>query len=131
MSDKDNAHALTPLYSYECQVTNVVDGDTLDVEIDLGFNVALNERVRLNGVDTAEVYGVDHDSAEYQEGKEQSHAVKEWLQAGMMHTHTEYPYILYSEDFQIGKFGRVVGDIYSKHHDMWLTDFLKANYEVT
>lgn len=37
-----------------CRVTNVVDGDTCDVEIDLGFLVATRVRVRLLGIDTPE-----------------------------------------------------------------------------
>ena len=39
---------------FKAKVRRVVDGDTLDVEIDLGFNLTLNERIRLIGVDTPE-----------------------------------------------------------------------------
>jgi micrococcal nuclease len=35
-------------------VTNVVDGDTIDVEIDLGFDISFSSRVRLAGIDTPE-----------------------------------------------------------------------------
>jgi micrococcal nuclease len=45
------------LYSYPCKILRVVDGDTIDVELDLGFNIKMKERVRLLGVDTPEVYG--------------------------------------------------------------------------
>lgn len=41
-------------YLYNAIVTNVVDGDTIDVTIDLGFNIFTNMRLRLNGVDTKE-----------------------------------------------------------------------------
>jgi micrococcal nuclease len=42
-------------YEYHAKVTNVVDGDTIVVDIDLGFNVVLsNQSVRLLGVDTPE-----------------------------------------------------------------------------
>jgi micrococcal nuclease len=41
------------LYNYKACVNRVVDGDTIDVDIDLGFNIWLyNERVRLSGIDT-------------------------------------------------------------------------------
>ena len=46
----------------------VVDGDTLDLEIDLGMSVSVKERVRLIGINTPETFGVKQDSAEYQAG---------------------------------------------------------------
>lgn len=42
--------------TYECTVTRVVDGDTLDVEVDLGFAIFTKQRVRLSGVDTPEIF---------------------------------------------------------------------------
>jgi len=42
-------------YYYNCTLVKVVDGDTIDVDIDLGFDVVLaNQRVRLHGIDTPE-----------------------------------------------------------------------------
>ena len=43
------------MYEYRCKVLKVVDGDTVDVDIDLGFGTWLhNERVRIMGIDTPE-----------------------------------------------------------------------------
>ena len=43
------------MYEYKCKVLRVVDGDTVDVDIDLGFGVWLHkERVRIMGIDTPE-----------------------------------------------------------------------------
>lgn len=43
------------MYEYRVkQVTKVVDGDTIDVDIDLGFNISFSQRVRLAGIDTPE-----------------------------------------------------------------------------
>jgi micrococcal nuclease len=43
------------MYEYHVKkVTNVVDGDTIDVEIDLGFDISFSSRVRLAGIDTPE-----------------------------------------------------------------------------
>jgi micrococcal nuclease len=39
---------------YVKKVTKIVDGDTIDVEIDLGFDIAFSSRVRLAGIDTPE-----------------------------------------------------------------------------
>jgi len=42
-------------YYYNCTLDRVIDGDTIDVNIDLGFNVVLSkQRVRLHGIDTPE-----------------------------------------------------------------------------
>ena len=42
------------MYEYGCQVTRVVDGDTIDVILDLGFSILHKCRVRLYGIDTPE-----------------------------------------------------------------------------
>ena len=43
------------MYEYRCNVTRVIDGDTVDVDIDLGFGIWLRgERVRIMGIDTPE-----------------------------------------------------------------------------
>jgi micrococcal nuclease len=41
----------------------VIDGDTLDLDIDLGFHVTIRQRVRLRGIDTPELRGKDKDRA--------------------------------------------------------------------
>lgn len=46
-------------YFYEAKVINVVDGDTIDCLVDLGFYVSVEMRFRLNGVDTAELHSKD------------------------------------------------------------------------
>tara|TARA_R110000765_G_scaffold322872_1_gene414586 strand:- start:120 stop:485 length:366 start_codon:yes stop_codon:yes gene_type:complete len=46
---------MTSPYIYNCKVVRVVDGDTIDIDIDLGFSVILSkQRVRLAGIDTPE-----------------------------------------------------------------------------
>ena len=43
------------MYEYKCKIVKVVDGDTVDVDIDLGFGCWLrDERVRVMGIDTPE-----------------------------------------------------------------------------
>ena len=43
------------MYEYKCTVNKVIDGDTVDVDIDLGFGIVLtDERVRIMGIDTPE-----------------------------------------------------------------------------
>ena len=42
------------MYEYNCEVKRIVDGDTVDVVIDLGFDIHYSSRVRLYGIDTPE-----------------------------------------------------------------------------
>ena len=43
------------MWTYRCKLRRVVDGDTVDVDIDLGFGIwQMNERVRIMGIDTPE-----------------------------------------------------------------------------
>lgn len=66
-------------YKYNATVTRVVDGDTLDVIIDLGFHIDIHERVRLEGIDTPETYGVKKDSPEYMKGIESKQYIQNRL----------------------------------------------------
>ena len=43
------------MYEYKCKLVKVVDGDTIDIDIDLGFGVWMqNQRIRMYGIDTPE-----------------------------------------------------------------------------
>ena len=46
-------------YLYNAKIVNVVDGDTVDAMIDLGFNISFRERLRLYGIDTPELNSRD------------------------------------------------------------------------
>lgn len=50
---------MKPKYTYSAFVDNVVDGDTIDVSLDLGFGIYWKTRVRLNGIDTPELNSAD------------------------------------------------------------------------
>ena len=42
------------MYNYKAKLLRVVDGDTVDAEIDLGFKIFIKDRIRLMGIDTPE-----------------------------------------------------------------------------
>lgn len=43
------------MYTYRCRINKVVDGDTVEIDLDLGFNIILaNQKVRMAGIDTPE-----------------------------------------------------------------------------
>lgn len=43
------------MYQYRLSDINIIDGDTIDATIDLGFSITLRERIRLYGINTPEV----------------------------------------------------------------------------
>jgi len=89
-------------YEYTAVVTRVVDGDTYDLTIDLGFHVSVRERIRLRGIDTPEIY---HPScpAEKQHGQ-QAKAFAESQVLGRQ-------VVLKTYKDRTGKYGRWLGDI--------------------
>jgi micrococcal nuclease len=65
------------MYQYKAFIKNVVDGDTLEIDIDLGLFVWIHgEKIRLYGIDTPEVFGVKKDSPEWILGNKASNFVK-------------------------------------------------------
>jgi|TARA_R110002153_G_scaffold257958_1_gene417260 micrococcal nuclease len=90
------------MYRYRCKITRVVDGDTVDVDIDLGFGVWLHkERVRIMGIDTPE--SRTRDLVEKQFGLAAKEHVKLLMPVGSMQTIT-------TQKDKTGKFGRILGD---------------------
>jgi micrococcal nuclease len=68
------------MYQYSAIVKKVIDGDTLEINIDLGLAVWVhNEKIRLYGINTPEVYGVKRDSPEWVAGNNASEFVKSVL----------------------------------------------------
>jgi len=61
------------------EVVRVVDGDTLELRVDLGYRVTVSDTFRLVGVDTPERYGVKKGSPEYVAGIAASDYVKQWV----------------------------------------------------
>ena len=93
------------MYEYKCKVVRVVDGDTVDVDIDLGFGIWLRkERVRIMGIDTPE--SRTRDKVEKAFGLASKAKLKELLKNGaILKTQVSKK----GEDMK-GKFGRILGD---------------------
>jgi len=65
------------MWEYQIRINRVVDGDTVDARIDLGFKVHINVRIRVYGIDTPEVR--TRDLEEKKRGKAASARIKEIL----------------------------------------------------
>ena len=89
------------MYEYKCKILRVVDGDTVDVDIDLGFGVWMHkERIRLYGIDTPESRTRDLEEKRY--GNMAKELVKSYMPVGSMQT-------LITEKDKSGKYGRILG----------------------
>ncbi len=89
---------------YVKKVTNVVDGDTIDVDIDLGFSISYSQRVRLAGIDTPE--SRTSDKAEKVLGLES----KEFLKSKIKDAKTV---VIKTEKMDSSeKYGRILGWVY-------------------
>ena len=106
------------MYEYKCKILRVVDGDTVDVDIDLGFGIVLsNERVRIMGIDTPE--SRTRDAVEKKFGLASKARLKSLLgKTGILKTQINKN----GEDMK-GKFGRILGDFATEDGRM-VTDIL-------
>ena len=89
------------MYEYKCKILRVVDGDTVDVDIDLGFGMVYKkQRVRMMGIDTPESRTRDLEEKFY--GKQSKYHLEGLLkdQKVQLQSHDK------------GKFGRILGELF-------------------
>ena len=106
------------MYEYRVKIVKVIDGDTVDVDIDLGFGIVLSdERVRIMGIDTPE--SRTRDKVEKKFGLASKARLKSLLgKTGILKTQINKN----GEDMK-GKFGRILGDFVAADGRM-VTDIL-------
>ena len=97
------------MYEYRCNITRVVDGDTVDAEIDCGFDIIYKSRIRLYGIDSPESRTRNLD--EKARGKLASQFIKDKIaEAKLVKVKTKLD--------KKGKFGRVLGSIIADDLDL-------------
>ena len=92
-------------YIYRGKLERVVDGDTIDALIDVGFDIWIKKRIRYSGIDTWE--SRTRDLGEKAKGLEAKARNKELL----MEVSSKSGYFRL-KSFGVGKYGRVLGEIY-------------------
>ena len=90
------------MYPYKIKLDRVVDGDTIDAEIDLGFDVSVKKRIRFQGINAPESRTRDL------EEKARGLAAKDFV-VDMFEKHNNV-FILHSQG--VGKYGRCLGNIF-------------------
>ena len=96
------------MYTYFVRsVDRVIDGDTIDISIDLGFDLTKKERVRLAGIDTPET------RTKNPKEKEMGYQATEFLEMHLMEATK-----LTVKTEKDGKFGRMLGWLYKSEKDV-------------
>tara|TARA_R100000664_G_C2738687_1_gene127546 strand:+ start:887 stop:1216 length:330 start_codon:yes stop_codon:yes gene_type:complete len=96
------------MYEYNAKLDRVIDGDTVDAMIDLGFNTWVHKRIRLEGIDAPETRTRDLDE------KAQGFATKERLE-GLLEA-ANGMFVLQSHG--VGKYGRCLGTIFIEEQNI-------------
>ena len=105
------------MFEYNCKIIKVVDGDTVDVDIDLGFGLWIhNERIRMYGIDTPESRTRDLIEKKY------GIFAKEFVEA---HLPLNSITTLRTKKDKVGKFGRVLGEFVLREPTSDLTGLIK------
>ena len=89
------------MYTYNIKLDRVVDGDTIDAIIDLGFDVSIKKRVRFSGVNTPESRTRDL------EEKKRGLAAKDRVQELLSGANT-----IQLKSYGVGKYGRCLGELH-------------------
>ena len=108
------------MYQYKIsKIRRVLDGDTVDVTIDLGFNIHLNHRVRLVNIDAPSVRTLNEEVKKY--GLRAKEKLEEYLNSG------DSIIVATQKPSETEKYGRVLGEIYVEGHNLTASEYLFAN----
>ena len=105
-------------YEYRAKLVRVVDGDTCDAMIDLGFDTWIKKRIRFMGVDTWEC------RTRNKEEKVKGLAAKEFTKR-LLQDSDDGKFAIRSHG--VGKFGRVLGELFVKGHAQSVNKLLIDN----
>ena len=90
------------MYQYKIKkITRIIDGDTIDADIDLGFNLTISQRIRLKGLNAAETKTLDL------EEKKKGIEARLWLEKELSR---QGEWII--ETTKEDKYGRILGTLY-------------------
>ena len=108
------------MYQYKIsEVLRVIDGDTVDVMIDLGFNILMKQRIRLSHIDAPSIHTLDEEVKKY--GMRAKEKLEEYLKTGdRLIVATQNPN-------KTEKYGRVLGELYVEGSSLTASEYLFAN----
>ena len=99
------------MYTYKIkEVIKVIDGDTLDVLIDLGFSISIKSRIRLAGINAPETRTLDLNE------KSKGLDAKSWLEEELKNQE------IIIKTVKEEKYGRMLGYLYTKNHSLTINE---------
>ena len=107
-------------YNYKAKLVRVVDGDTVDALIDVGFDIWFKKRIRFKGIDTWE--SRTRNLEEKALGLKAKARTKELLESI-----SSKPSFFRIKSHGVGKYGRVLGELFVKGHEKSVNELLKEN----
>jgi len=105
-------------YVYKATVTRVIDGDTFEAEVDLGFYVMVVLRFRLANIDTPEIYRPSGEE-ELQHGREAKDFVENLILGEEVHI----------KSYKTGLYGRWIGNVWTLDDLNLCEELKKAGFE--
>lgn len=94
------------MYEYRVTIDRVVDGDTVDCWIDLGYHTQIHKRIRFIGINAPET------RTRNKEEKVLGLKAKEWLRQKIDPSYTGSYEEIYLKSWGLGKYGRVLGELF-------------------
>lgn len=99
------------MYEYKVdKVLKIIDGDTIDLEINLGFDIKIKQRIRLAGIDAPETRTLDL------EEKAKGLDAKSWLEEQLKDQE------IIIKTIKEEKYGRMLGYLYTKNHSLTINE---------
>jgi len=110
------------LFHYKAKVERIIDGDTIDVVLDLGFDISYRGRVRFAGINAPE--SRTRDAVEKEQGLAAKRYVEDWTSA------LDGKVIIQTTLDDRGKFGRILGRILNEEGECLNDEMVSLGHAV-
>jgi micrococcal nuclease len=108
------------MYQYKISnIIRVIDGDTVEVTLDLGFNIHLKQTIRLTNIDAPSIRTLDEEVKKY--GLRAKEKLEEYLKTG------DRIIVATQNPNKTEKFGRVLGEVYVEGNNLTASEYLFSN----
>ena len=109
------------MYQYKIKKVNkILDGDTIEAELDLGFNISLTQTIRLTDIDSPEIHTLNEEHKKY--GIRAKEKLNEYLSYG-----TGNIIVATLKPNSSDKYGRILGTVYKEGHSLTASEYMLAN----
>ena len=100
-------------FTYPISAIRVIDGDTIEADVDLGFRIKQRQVIRLAGIDAPELHALDEGD------REQARIAKSWLGVMTIGDETRPIHEVVMHSTKLDKYGRSLATIWSRSGKVW------------